>query len=255
MKIDFENDFQKKIMIVSFSEPTELRAPDEVRTIRSEWTKALASWHSPYKAVVDCTNLTTSDCPEVATELTRLISFLKGFHLRSIVGFSRQENASHSLLPFDVMDEEEAKKKVGLNRSLTAPTKGGFRDSVRIHNDFRNHVVEVSFSYPSIMASKDEVNALRSKLTNNLMQWHSSWNLLIDCTELTTKPESFDEFEKMIKVFKSFFMKAVLGYSPKASQDSYPFKVYRSRHNAVGRLEAEGLIAGNKADCQSRKSE
>ena len=36
-------------------------------------------------------------------------------------------------------------------------------------------------------------------------------------------------------------------------QETYPFKVFRSRHRAAAELESEGLFSGEDADCQSRK--
>jgi hypothetical protein len=115
-------------------------------------------------------------------------------------------------------------------------------------------VVELSFSADAVIDTKEKLQTLRSKLTNNLMQWHSAWSLLIDCTHLEIAAELHADWELMLKFFRGFFLKEVLGYSPKSKELTYPFQVYRARHNAAGRLEGEGLFSGEDADCKSRKS-
>ena len=238
--------------MVRFTEPTIISSPEQVRDLRSQWTQALSSWHSPYKAIVDCTFLEVQDSGDVRLEFERFLTYLRGFFLRSIVGHAPDNHAKKGL-PFEVLSEAEARKKVGLDKAPTGRNDGDFRSQIQIQNDFRNHVIEVTFRSLARAESKSEVEAFRSKLTNNLMQWHSGWNLLIDCRDFYVAEPAFAEFEKMLKTFKSFFMKGVLGYSPQSADAKYPFKVYRSRHNAVARLESEGMLAGDKADCKSRK--
>ena len=252
-KVEFENNFQKRVMLVSFPKETVISTPSDVRALRSQWTLALGSWHSPYKAIVDCSNLEIGDGNDIKEELDRFLTYLKGFFLKKIVGYPENPPKIH-YLPFSLTSEAEARKSVGLDKQGQKRAGSDFRSQITIQNDFRNHVVEVAFSELSSAKTKDDINALKSKLTNNLMQWHTSWNLLIDCTELIVEESTFEECEKMLKIFKSFFMKGVLGYNPQSASAKYPFKVYRSRHNAVARLKGEGMLAGDKADCKSKKS-
>ena len=113
--------------------------------------------------------------------------------------------------------------------------------------------MELSFDRDEVVDERSKILALKSKITNNLMQWHSSWSLLIDCTHIEFSPDLSEDVDSMFKFFKGFFMKEVIGYSPKNKDLDYPFKVYRSRHSAAGRLEHEGNFSGEDANCQSRK--
>ena len=54
MTVQFENDYQQKIMQQSFDAPTTLATEQDVLRWRAAWMSALSSWHSPYKALVDC---------------------------------------------------------------------------------------------------------------------------------------------------------------------------------------------------------
>ena len=112
--------------------------------------------------------------------------------------------------------------------------------------------MELNFAEDVVIDDKEKVEILKSKITNNLMQWHSAWNLMIDCSNLEMNPDINSEFERMLTFFGDS-LKETLGYSPRSKESQYPFKVYRSRHNAAGRLENEGNVSGDDANCQSRK--
>lgn len=254
MNVLFENDFQKKVMHVTFPEPTTLADAAGVRAWRTRWTEALGKWHSPYKALVDCTPLTVTDAPDVRTELERMGKFLKGFFLKSAVGFGRDESKGHDLLFFEVMaSEEDASKAVGLKGARAPANPEDFRANIQITNHFQQHVMELAFAHPVVIDTKEKLDTIRSKITNNLMQWHSKWSLLVDCANVQFTPETAAVFEHMEKVLRGFFMKRVIGYAPSAPKETYPFEVFRARHNAAARLEAEGAFSGDAADCRSRK--
>ena len=252
MKPEFEHNFQKKVMFIRFPEPTRLNSVDDIREWRQLWTKELGSWHSPYKALIDCHNLQVEGSPQMADEWKRFEAFLKGFFLREAYTFNCNMAAGHQFMPFQQLEEEEALRKAGLKRTQLAQP-GDFRSLIHIENHFQQHVVELSFAQHVLIDSEEQVATLKSKLTNNLMQWHTGWNLLIDCSLLEIQESQFASFEAMIRYFKSFFLKEILGYSPKSANAKYPFKAYRARHNAAGRLESEGLISGGEANCNSRK--
>lgn len=253
MKVLFEHDYQKKLMTQVFEAPVELALPRDVLGWRSQWTQALGSWHSPYKLLVDATNLTIQDTPEVRKALETMVKFFQGFYLRQVVGYGFDAAKGHAALPFTTLPtEEEAAIELGVRvPAKREPTD--FRSTIQLQNHFQTHTVELNFAEPVKIETKEQVATLRSKLTNNLMQWHSKWSLMIDCTNLEISPDVDEEFDKMWKVLKGFFMKQVIGYSPKAARDSYPFDVYRARHKAAAFIEGEGNFSGDKADCKSRR--
>ncbi len=254
MNLEIENDFQQKVMSQTFTAPTVLATPADVQAWRTKWMAALSSWHSPYKLLVDCSQLTIEDKDGVAKALDLMVKFFNGFFLRQVVGFGKQDGRGHELLPFSVLPTEEAAGlELGL-RTRTARAATDFRSTIQLQNHFQQHVVELNFSEPVLLETKEQLATLKSKLTNNLMQWHSKWSLMVDCTNLEVEASARPEFERMLTVLKGFFMKGAIGYSPKGPKESYPFAVFRARHKAAAELEGEGNFSGDKADCKSKKA-
>lgn len=256
MRIRFEHDYQQKVMTQTFEEATRLHGEESVMQWRQLWLDALKSWHSPYKALIDGRLLELDpgvDHEKLSASFKRMEKVLSGFFLKKACVFGCDPQLA-ALLPFDSFPSEEgALEALGLKRTRSPLAATDFRGSIQLQNHFRQHVVELSFQGETRIDSMDQLNILRSKLTNNLMQWHSSWNLLVDCSTLTIDPALFPEFEKVFRFFRGFFLKEVLGYQPIKKDLSYPFQVYRARHQAAGRLEAEGLFSGEDANCRSRK--
>lgn len=255
MQIKFEHDYQQKIMAQSFSEPCTLASAADVNKWRSTWMQELKSWHSPYKAIIDCSALTVEDSPAVKDALDRMIKFFEGLFLKSVVGFTTNDPSTLKVLPFEVVGSfEEAQTKAGV-RGVRSPTAAAdFRATIQFQNHFAQHVIELSFSEPVVIDSKEQITTLKSKITNNLMQWHSKWSLLVDCTNVQFSPSIKEEWDKTAKYFTNFFMKTCVGYSPKGDREAYPFATYRARHKAVAMLEAEGMFMGNDAHCRSSKA-
>lgn len=254
MAPEFEHDYQQKIMHQAFKVPTVLAAPADVQKWRSAWLLQLSSWHSPYKVAVDCTHLTVQDDPEVKKNLDLMIKFFQGFFLKKIVGFGLRADAGHDHLPFPVVaTAEEADVQLGV-RSAKARSPQDFRATIQLQNHFQQHTIELSFTDPVRLESKDQVDTLKSKMMNNLMQWHSKWSLLIDCAHLQVSPEARPHLERMLSVLRGFFMKQVVGYSPAEAKENYPFPVFRARHRAAAELEGEGNFSGDDANCKSRKA-
>jgi hypothetical protein len=253
-KIDFEHDYQHKLMRQSFGEPVVLSTPADVQVWRNAWMGALSSWHSPYKVVVDCTKLTVGPAPEVKKALDLMLKFFHGFFLRKAVGFGLDAAKGHAFLPFPVLaGEDEAYVDVGLRQPKTRePTD--FRSTIQFQNHFKQHTVELNFSQPVVINDVEQVKTLKSKLMNNLMQWHSKWSLLVDCANLEVEAALKEELGKALSSMHGFFMKTVIGYSPKGPKASYPFDVYRARHRAAALLEGEGNFSGDEADCKSKKT-
>lgn len=256
MTILFEHDYQNKIMTQAFSEPFVLNSDQDVQTWRQTWMDALKSWHSPYKSVINGEKLSlspTANKEQIRSAFLRMEKLMSGFFLKKAVIYGLDPELA-AVVPFDSFaNEDDAMQAVGVReRSKREP--GDFRSSIQLQNHFRQHVVELSFGMDSLIETKEQVQILRSKMTNNLMQWHSAWSLLVDCSQLEIKEEVFPEIESMLKFFRGFFLKEVYGYQPKSKELKYPFQTYRARHNAAGRLEAEGLFSGEDANCQTRKS-
>lgn len=255
MKIEFEHDYQKKVMIQTFVEPTTLRAKADVLKWRSLWLQELKSWHSPYSLLVDCTHLRIEGSPSVCAELAVMERFFKGFFLKKIIGFGSESDRGYEHLPFTVYSsEEEASSKVGLNRQRKSKEQLEFRDLLHLENHFQQHVVELSFSQSARISESDQVEVLKSKLTNNLMQWHSKWSLLIDCSNLTVDEAVQQDFQLLERYLRGFFLKTWVGYGAHGGKQWFPFPVYRARHRAAAVLDHEGSFSGDDADCRSRKS-
>ncbi len=252
MDINFESDFRLKILYVSFGEGSTLSSKDDVLEFRRQWTLALKSWHSPYKALIDLSllNIPMPLPEESQRALNIMFKFLKGLFLRDAVGFGK----THLELPFSVFESrEEAESSLGIRKqNLVDPSD--FRSQISIENHFQTHTVELSFRTLSIIETPEHIKILKSKLTNNLMQWHSKWNLLIDCTHLQIDPAMDIPWANLQKYLKGFYLKKLLGYSPHLPESTYPFDVFRSRHRAAAALEAEGMTAGDDAQCRSRVS-
>ncbi len=253
LQIKFEPNYQLKYMTQTFVEPVRLSTAADVQKWRSEWMKALSSWHSPYKALIDCTNLEVDDTPEVVKAIEIMVKFFNGFFLRKVVGFSLNV-AKLKHLPFEMFENiEDASIGLGI-RTPKAAVPGDFRSTIQFQNHFQQHVIELNFAEPVIINSSEQVTILKSKIMNTLMQWHSKWSLMIDCTNLEIDPVVHPDLQRMFKVLGGLFMKTVIGYSPKGVKETYPFQVYRARHKAAAELEHEGSFSGDAADCKSKKA-
>ena len=256
MQLQCENDFQQKIMAQSFAAPFALASAKDVNLWRAAWMQELKSWHSPYKLIIDCTHLTVNENPEVQEAIARMLKFFEGLFLKSVTGFGLDPSKGHESLPWKVYATlDEAQLAAGVRGVRTPSQAVDFRATIQFQNHFANHVVEMNFSEPVVVENKEQIATLKSKLTNNLMQWHSKWSLLIDCANLTIAPEMHQEWDTMTKFMRGFFMKTCVGYAPKVAKESYPFVTYRARHKAVAQLENEGHFMGNDAQCRSKKAE
>jgi hypothetical protein len=183
-----------------------------------------------------------------------MMKFFEGLFLRSITGFGFDLAKGHNFAPFNIVSTfEDAQKEAGVRGMRDPHAPVDFRGAVQFQNHFAQHVIEMTFSEDVNIDSKEKIEIIKSKLTNNLMQWHSKWSLLIDCSRLQFSPSIKEDWGKMEKFFKGFFMKTSIGYSPLVGErDNYPFAVYRARHTAVAKLENEGMFMGNEALCRSK---
>jgi hypothetical protein len=256
VELEFEPNFQKRVLTMRFTTPTIIATRKDLLQWRQRWTEALKSWHSPYSALIDATNLTIQpeNADAMRAEFSVMQRFFAGLFLKKAVVFGIDAGRGSAVLPFEVFDDPlAAAQAVGLKEGASRAAAADFRSTLIFQNDFQRHVIELGFSEPVRIDSKEQIAVLKSKLSNTLMQWHSKWSLLIDCANLSVAAEIDDEWHKFDKYFRGFFMKTVIGYSPAANSGEYPFPVYRARHKAVAQLESEGAFMGNEADCKSRK--
>jgi len=257
MKLRFEHDFQQKIMQQHFDEPYTIDSAAAVQKWRTAWMQELKSWHSPYKLIVNCSNLTLIPTPETLDAMSRMFKFFEGLFMKSVVGYGLAPTKGHGQLGFKIVDSfEDAQREAGVRglRSPNAPAD--FRDSIQFQNHFAQHVIEMSFNDDVVIDSKEKITAIKSKLTNNLMQWHSKWSLLVDCSRVSFDPLMNSEWAKVEAYFRGFFMKTMVGYSPRDPvRENYPFKTFKARHAAVAQLENEGHFMGNEAQCRTKLKE
>lgn len=254
MNVEFEHNYQQKLIIQKFLPDSQCLSAQDVLHWRQQWTKELTSWHSPYKTLVDVTHLSLSLDEKMKTSLELMLRFFQGFFLRKISGFGFDDSQNHHLLPFKVFrTREEAEQDLGV-RLPKGKEVGDFRSSITLQNFFQQHCIELSFLTPTIIESDHQVKTLKEKMTNNLMQWHSKWTLIVDCSNLKFETPSFEPMTRMLKFFNGLHMKKAVGYNPSGNQESYPFPVFRSRHKAVVDIEGEGQTGGDEADCRSRKT-
>jgi hypothetical protein len=253
--IKFEHNFQRKFMVQTFADGASLLTAADVAAWRKAWMAELKGWHSPYSVVVDLRGVKVGDDPETIRALELMLKFFSGLHLRKIAAFGKDESGSsgHERLPFPTFaGEDEARAAAGAReRQAQAPTD--FRSSIRVENHFKTQVVELSFAAPVTLESKEHIDVVRSKLTNNLTQWHSPWSLLVDCHNLTVAPAAAPFLERALTTFRAFHMKVAVGYAPApgVKAEAYPFKVYRARHKAAAVLSPEGAFSGDAAHCRS----
>lgn len=251
MKLEIENDYRQKVMAMAFASPTTIDSKTALNAWKQAWLGELSSWHSPYKLLLNCENLQLTPYEGIEQDLELFFKFFKGAFLRKIVAYNLAP-LTEDLLPVEVAPNlAVAAEKIGIRTRKQPSGVSDFRSQIHLENDFRAHVMELSFSTETHIGSEEELAVLKSKITNNLMQWHSKWNLLVDCTRLSIAAELENSFIKMAQHFSGLFMLTVIGYSPKSPKDLYPFKVYRSRHKAVTHLERVGALSGNEAHCQS----
>jgi len=254
VKVHFEHDYQQKIMLQRFEENFIVKSAKDVQIWRTAWMQELKSWHSPYKVIIDCSNLSFESNQETNEAAARMVKFFEGLFLRSIVGFGNDEAKQHDKLPFKVLKTfSEAQEAAGVRGLRDPRAPANFRDTIQFQNHFAQHVIEMNFAEEVKIDSKEKINDIKNKLTNNLMQWHSKWSLLIDCTKVEFDPATTDPWKKMESFFRGLFLKEIVGYSPlDQNRENYPFSTYRARHAAVAKLESEGHFMGNDAQCRTK---
>ncbi|WGL60787.1 hypothetical protein QEJ31_04150 [Pigmentibacter sp. JX0631] len=250
--IEFENHFALKVVVIYFPNGYHINSEESLNILKNAWSKNLKSWHSPYTCLFDLRNFTINS--ELELEFEKLIKFFKNFFMRKIIGFYDKNSPSVNVSFDKIEGFEEAASQTGLARANSPERKvTDLRSKIQFDNDFNAHVMEISFLSETELNTKEDLAILKSKLQNNLMLWHTPYSIIINCLNLSFSAEAKIEFNKINKFLSAFFCKKIVGYAPKGQKDTYPFLTYRSRHLAAGSLENEGLEAGDKANCSTRK--
>jgi hypothetical protein len=245
MDIRFESDFRAKLLLVSFAKAYKINSQQDIDCIKDKWFEELKRWHSPYKALVDCSKLAVADSKLVHLGLEKLIKMLKSLFLIKIAGYGHKPDSGHDHLGFVVHAEQQAALKELAIRSLQRVDKkdGDFRSLIRFENYFPTNLVEISFATKVDFTTKGQVEILKSKMLNNLLLWHDKWNLLVDCSNLEIKQDLFNDFERLFKQMRGFFMLQAVGFTSHHKGASYPMKVFRSRHLALNFFKKNPVVS------------
>lgn len=253
--IKVENNLQFKYMVQTI-ETKVLGNKAQVLEWRQKWMEELKKWHSPYRLLIDCTKLQTIS-EEVQADVANMFRFYRGLHLQKAAYFGPKVPGLDQIdFLKHFANEEEAQGFLRIKaRNKILGADAGFRDQIQIQNHFRQQVMEVSFANPVKLDTPQKLELLKSKMSNGLMQWHSHWNLLVDCKNLDFEPSLEEKFDLFIKFFKGFFLQQVKGYSPHTRKAFYPFEVRLSRHQAAAELKDanSAKISGDTANCSDRK--
>ena len=169
MDIRFESDFRSKLLLVSFTNDYSINSQQDIDNIKNKWFEELKRWHSPYKALVDCSKLTVADIKLVHLGLEKFIKMLKSLFLIKIAGYGYKIDSGHDNLGFVVHTDEQAALKYLAVRSLQRVNKkdGDFRSLIRFENYFSTNLVELSFATKVDLITNSQVEILKSKMLNN----------------------------------------------------------------------------------------
>lgn len=254
-EVEFENHLQERVMEILFPNGLKINSSQDIADFKSLWRNNLKMWHSPYTCLLDLRGAQIA--PLLREEFGKLVQFFSNFFMKKCIGFSDSaENAARWTFGFEVKPSYEdacassgLARAGGLKRDLS-----DLRSRIQFENDFTNHAMEIRFLADTHFNTKEDVGILKSKLQNNLKQWHSPYSVLIDCHNVTFSPEAKDTFVSLEKFLKMFFCKMIVGFSPKGPKESYPFSVYRARHVAAAQCDNQGLTSGDTANCSTRKT-
>lgn len=251
-KIVFENHFSARVVEIFFPEGYSITSEQDITLLKTEWTKNLKSWHSPYTCLIDFRNFIVAE--EMKTPFLKTLQFFSNFFMRKIIGFC-DENSHPPTVHFEIIvGYEKAVLETGLAKgSGIKRNLEDLRSRIQIDNDFNSHVMEIQFLSETELLTKEDIHILKAKVTNILRQWHTPYSVLFNCVNCSFSKEAHEEFLKLEKFLKSFFCKQILGYAPKMPKESYPFSMFRSRHLAAAELENSGIQSGSVANCATRK--
>lgn len=244
LSLEFEPDFGRKVLWITFSSPTVMHQKEQWQDLKSRWCQELKLWHTPYKVLLDMSLVTFgSNHQDQLKSLQRTLQFFKGFHLKKAVIYG---------LPYDqdlpcanFMQKQAAMDYLGLRSSQSSLPSNQedhrklFRSSLVIYNHLQENTVELVLSQQTPLLTDWHVELIRSKLTNNLMQLHGSWWLLIDVSLVDQLSDSsLKPLRRMIRFFQGFFMVGAVAYG-KVFNSSFDEKLrfFKTKHRALNDLK------------------
>ena len=235
LPLHFEPDFQKKVLIISLTEQTQLDSPDQWQSLKDQWCENLKLWHTPYKACLDFSKLIiSSESSELVAPFFKLIKFFNAFHLRKACIYGLDYSGELPIENLGSFEEAMEFLKVRTGRRMVYDPES-FRSVVMIENHLESHIVEVMFAREVVFDSAEKVGDLRGKLTTNLMHWHHSWYLLMDVSGASCTAESHKPLRQMLRFLEGFFMGKAFGYGKRAGEfgTDFPMKIFRTKHQAM----------------------
>lgn len=257
----FDSDYQKKLLTVSFSEATHLRNTAQMEEWKTRWCDALKTWHSPYKALIDLSQVSweTSERDALYLKLATMLRFLGGFYLRKAAACGSSD-AQLPLASFATREEAYTYLNIRLAQGRGSGAEN-FRSKILVDNHFNQKLVEIAFEGAVHLDDPQQISVIRSKLTNNLMHWHSPWYLLWDFTAVESLSADLSgELKSMLRFLASFFMQQALTYGNTHIADLACFGLIscRTRHKALTKIsqhqhnQGDAGVEADGESCPSR---
>lgn len=241
--VEFVNHFRERVMEVQLPNGLVLDDEETVRFLSQQWSQNILNWHTPFSCVLDCSHLRIA--PGQVKTFQRFINHLRSFSMKKIIGFCESEAQRLELagveLPFDLaLGRDTALRAAGFRKrsSATAAEDADLRDVLQFEHHFDQRVMEVLCLRQVEFSSAAEVAVLRDKFENMVLQWHSPFVLLLDCTSCTFQPEAHAAFADFVGFARSFFCVGIVGFQPCGPRENYPFPTFRTRHRALEQCNA-----------------
>ena len=159
-KIVFENHFSARVVEIFFPEGFSIVSEEDIVHLKTEWTKNLKSWHSPYTCLFDFRNFTVS--PHLQASFLKMLQFFSNFFMRKIIGFCDENSQPPSVNFQIIVDYEKAVLETGLAKGAGIKRDlDSLRSRIQIDNDFNAHVMEIQFLSETELVSKEDIHILK----------------------------------------------------------------------------------------------
>lgn len=86
------------------------------------------------------------------------------------------------------------------------------KNQIRFEHHLSERVMEIHFEGGLRIVNQDDLALLKEAWAEALKRWHSPYTCLMDCRGIHIDPELLPDFERLIRFFKSFFMKKLIGF-------------------------------------------
>ncbi|WP_186647577.1 hypothetical protein [Fluviispira vulneris] len=83
---------------------------------------------------------------------------------------------------------------------------------IEFENHFSARVLEIFFPEGYHIHSEEDISNLKNAWVANLKSWHSPYTCLFDLRDFHISQEQIPAFENMLKFFKNFFMRKIIGF-------------------------------------------